>query len=62
MENSAAANQQFWEEQQRADGAQRKIERAEWRKNFVLVFALIVLTLVVAPVLANWSTNATVLL
>jgi len=60
MENSAAAKQQFWEEQQLADRAQRKIERAEWRKNFVLVFALIVLTLAVATVLANWGVNGAV--
>lgn len=54
MENSEAANQRLWEEQQLADRAQRDIEYVEWRKNFVLVFAVIVLTLIVATVLANW--------
>jgi hypothetical protein len=60
MENSAAVNQRLWEEQQRADGAQRDIEHIEWRKKFVLLFALIVLTLAVATVLANWGIDGTV--
>ena len=60
MENSAAAKQRLWEEQQRADGAQRAIERVVLRKNFVLVLALIVLTLFVATVLANWGIDGTV--
>ena len=60
MENSAAAKQQIWAEQQRADRAQRDVEYIAWRRNFVLVFALIVLTLFVATVLANWGTDGTI--
>ena len=60
MEDSAAAKQQIWEEQQRADQARRAVEYIAWRRNFVLVFALIVLTLVVATVLANWRIDGTV--
>jgi len=60
MENSAAVKQELWEAQQRANGVQRDIERVEWRKNFVLAFALIVLTLVVATVLARWGADGTV--
>ena len=60
MENSDAANQRLWEEQQRAYGAQRAIEHIEWRKNFVLFLVMIVLTLVVAMVLANWHIDGTV--
>lgn len=60
MENAAAERQRLWEEQQRLNEAQRAIDRVERRKNFVLVFALILLTLVVATVLANWGIDATV--
>lgn len=60
MEDSAAAKQQIWEEQQRADRAERDVEYIAWRRNFVLVFALIVLTLFVATVLANWRIDGTV--
>jgi hypothetical protein len=59
MEQSAA-RQHLWEEQQRADEAQSAIEHVERRKNFFLVLTLIVLTLFVATVLANWSIDGTV--
>ena len=59
MENSDAAERSL-EEQQRTNDAQRESEHVAWRRNFALVFALIVLTLIVATVLANWSASETV--
>ena len=59
MDNPAAVTQRLREEQQRGDAAQRAVEHVEWRKNFVLIFVLIVLTLVVATVLANWRFDGT---
>ena len=60
MENSPAARQLLWEKQQRANRAEADIEHREWLKNFALVFALIVLTLTIATVLAGLSTDTTI--
>ena len=60
MENSSAARQLLWEKQQHANRAEADIEHREWLKNFALVFALIVVTLTVATVLASLSADTTI--
>jgi hypothetical protein len=55
MEDSLAASELLWEEQQRADKAQGDLEHRAWRKGFAVALALIVLTLAVAIVLARLS-------
>jgi hypothetical protein len=60
MGNSSAASALFWDEQQRVEKAQKDLEHPEWLKNFALLFALIVLTLSVATVLANLGANGTI--
>jgi len=58
MQSVLPPNELLWEEQQRARGAQTHLEYREWRKNFVLVFMSIVLTLAAAAILAGLSANA----
>jgi len=53
MKDSPSASETLWEEQQLAVREQSRLERREWLKHFVLVFALIVATLAVAMVLAG---------
>jgi hypothetical protein len=60
MENSPAARQLLWDKQQRASRAEADIEQREWLKNFALVFALLVLTLTIATVLAGLSADTTI--
>jgi hypothetical protein len=60
MENSSAANTLLWEERQRADRAQGKIEDREWLKNFALLFALIVIAVSVAAILAKLGANGAI--
>ena len=59
MENSLTGSELLWEEQQRADRAQTKLENREWLKRFVLVLALIVLTLAVAA-LASFAADGAI--
>jgi hypothetical protein len=60
MENSSAGRELLWEEQQRADRAQTDLEHREWLKSFALVFALIVLAIAVAAVLASLGDHGTI--
>jgi hypothetical protein len=60
MENSSAASELLWEEQQRADRAQTDLEHREWRKSFALAFGLIVLTVAVATLLASLGARGTI--
>jgi hypothetical protein len=53
MENSLTADELLWKQQQREDRAQTDLEHREWLKSFALLFALIVLALAVATVLAH---------
>lgn len=53
MKNSSPADDELWEEQQRAHRAQTVKEHREWLKSFALVLALIALTLAAAAGLAG---------
>jgi phosphopantetheinyl transferase len=53
MEDRSAAKDLVWEEQQRSDRTRTRFERREWLKSFLLVFALIALTLAATTVLAR---------
>jgi len=57
MGNSSSASALLWEERQRAERAQSKIAHREWLKNFALLFALIVLAVTVATILAKLGAN-----
>lgn len=56
--NSSHAAELVWEEQQRADRAQKELEHRKWLKDFALVLALIVLTITAATVLAGLAASA----
>jgi hypothetical protein len=59
MEQSSTASDLLWDEQQSAIRARTRLEHLELLKNFVLVFALIVLTLTAATVLAGLGGSGT---
>lgn len=48
----------IWEEQQRADRAQKKLEHRKWLKDFALALVLIVLTITAATVPAGLGTSS----
>lgn len=59
MEGSLTPDELLWKQQQREDTAQADLEHREWLKRFALIFALIVLALAVATVLARVGSDAT---
>ena len=52
---AAAATETRFAEQQLTDELRKHLDRRMWLKNFALVFGLIVATVTVATVLANWG-------
>jgi hypothetical protein len=53
MESSAAVKDRIWQESQIAETSRKSLERRSLIKNFILVAALIVLSLAAVGLLAN---------
>ena len=55
MEYSSEANDRLWDAYLLANTARLRLERHAWRKSFLLVVALLAITLVGATVLARFG-------
>ena len=57
MVNASKVRELRWEEKQRTDRVQSRIEHREWLRNFAFAIGLIVITVAVAMLLARSGTG-----